>query len=66
MAGPKVKKKLKKSIHDIKDYKAFLETLQGQGLKGLGKYFKRKLTPVPKRVKNRRKLIASLKKNKKG
>jgi len=33
MAGPKVKKKLKKSIHDIKDYKAFLETLQGQGLK---------------------------------
>ena len=66
MAGPKVKKKLKKSIHD-KSYKQhMLEDVFGQEFKGMFKYFKRKLTPVPKRVKNRRKLIASLKKNKKG
>ena len=43
-----------------------LEDVFGQEFKGMFKYFKRKLTPVPKRVKNRRKLIASLRKNKKG
>ena len=57
MSGPKTRKKLKKSVHDIEDYNKFLqeETL-GQGFKGLGKYLKRKFTPVPKHIKERRKL----------
>ena len=57
MAGPTKRKKLKKSVHDIEDYNKFLqeETL-GQGFKGLGKYLKRKFTPVPKNIKERRKL----------
>ena len=57
MSGPKKRKKLKKSVHDIEDYNKFLqeETL-GQGFKGLGKYLKRKFTPIPKHIKERRKL----------
>ena len=41
----------KKSIHS-KDYLTFLqEDVHGQGFKGMGKYFKRKLTPKPKKKK---------------
>jgi len=65
MAGPKKKKKLKKSVHDIEDYNKFLqeETL-GQGFKGLGKYLKRKFTPTPKNIKNRYKLKQENRNNK--
>jgi hypothetical protein len=61
MAGPTKKKKLKKTVHD-KDYMDFLqEDVHGKGLKGMGNYLKRKLTPTPKNVKNRKKF--SKKKN---
>ena len=57
MAGPTKRKKLKKSVHDIEDYNEFLETeVHGQGIKGAGKYLKRKFTPVPENIKNRWKL----------
>jgi hypothetical protein len=56
MAGPTKKRKLKKTVHD-KDYMSFLqEDVHGKGLKGMGKYLKRKLTLTPKNVKNRKKL----------
>tara|TARA_R110000824_G_scaffold265706_1_gene454598 strand:+ start:238 stop:423 length:186 start_codon:yes stop_codon:yes gene_type:complete len=56
MPGPTKKRKLKKTVHD-KDYMSFLkEDVHGKGLKGMGKYLKRKLTPTPKNVKNRKKL----------
>ena len=57
MSGPKKKKKLKKSVHDIEDYNQFLEEeVHGKGFKGMGKYLKRKFTPTPKHIKQRRKL----------
>ena len=57
MSGPKKKKKLKKSVHDIEDYNQFLEEeVHGNGFKGMGKYLKRKFTPTPKHIKERRKL----------
>ena len=56
MAGPTKRKKLKKSVHDIEDYNQFLEEeVHGKGFKGMGKYLKRKFTPTPKYIKNRRK-----------